>query len=27
LPAAVDVRGWIDARPFDAAREQQLRAA
>jgi ABC-type nitrate/sulfonate/bicarbonate transport system substrate-binding protein len=27
LPAAVDVSGWIDARPFEAAREQQLRAA
>lgn len=27
LPAPVDVRGWIDARPFDAAREQHLRAA
>ncbi|HEX8786368.1 MAG TPA: ABC transporter substrate-binding protein, partial [Telluria sp.] len=27
LPAALDVRSWIDARAFDAAREQQLRAA
>jgi ABC-type nitrate/sulfonate/bicarbonate transport system substrate-binding protein len=27
LPAAVDVRGWVDARAFEAAREQQVHAA
>lgn len=27
LPAAVDVRGWIDARPFDAALARRLQAA
>jgi ABC-type nitrate/sulfonate/bicarbonate transport system substrate-binding protein len=27
LPAAVDVRSWIDARAFEATQEQQLRAA
>jgi ABC-type nitrate/sulfonate/bicarbonate transport system substrate-binding protein len=27
LPAAVDVRGWIDARPFDAALERRPKAA